>query len=130
MTWREIGTLDDRDDAGGDMQAGRAYGRRFSRPAGGGEYHVVEIHYYSARDDQHTHGARPGAYWVGQVVSYTLCTDPGRPGDTELRADARYDNSGRTRTYRSVREAERRAEKLARAFRAADLDAILRKALR
>lgn len=126
MGWREIGRLTDRDDIGG-LQWGRAYGRRFTRSAEGSEHWVVDIHYYAARDDEHTRGAHLDEYWVGLDIEYIMCTDPTRPGDTELRSDGRGDDSDRKRhTYRTVGDAERRAEKLARTIRARDIDGLLR----
>lgn len=128
MAWREIGGLDDRNDVGGDVQDGKAYSRRFTRPAEEGEHHFVEISYFAARDDEFTRGARLDEYWVGLVVEYILCTDPRQAGDTELRSDGRGDDSDRKRhTFRTVRDAEKRAEKLARAIRARDVDGMLRK---
>ena len=120
--WREIGTLDDRDDAGGDQQVGRAYGRRFARQLGDGVVAAVEIHYYAARDVECAAGARPNEIWVGRETTYTLCTDPTRIGDTETWSDTYYHYRDRDRhIFRTVREAERRAERLAKAFRPSDI---------
>jgi hypothetical protein len=126
--WREIGSLSNGGDVGGDIQAGRTYARRFTRPAGPREHHVVDITYVAARDDEFVQGARLDEYWVSLYVEYILCTDPQQPGDTEIRGDVRSDDSDRKRNvYRTVRDAEKRAEKLARAIRARDVDSLLRK---
>ncbi|MDT0270566.1 hypothetical protein RM844_30265 [Streptomyces sp. DSM 44915] len=129
MSWYEIGTLDTRNDVG-DTQAGQAFSRRFARPTVGG-YAVADIHYYAATDDPHTRGARPGEYWVGLDIEYTTCTDPARPGDTETSSAGGADDSDRRRhVYRTLRDAERRAEKLAKGLRPRDIDDLVRQAVR
>jgi hypothetical protein len=128
MTWREIGGLGDGGHAGGDVQVGVAYSRRFTKPADEGEHHFVEIHHFAARDIEFTRGARLDEYWIGLEIEYILCTDPCQPGDTEIRSALRCDDSDRKRhVYKTVREAERRDEKLARAIRVRDIDGLLRK---
>lgn len=120
--WREIGTLDDRGDVGGDLQAGRAYSRRFARQLDGGEFAVIDIHYVAARDDEFTAGARLNEFWVHLDVEYLLCTDPSRPGDTEMWSNGYgYGGDRRQHVFRAAGEAERRAKRLAQAIRPRDI---------
>ncbi|WP_146055561.1 hypothetical protein [Streptomyces malaysiensis] len=118
--WIETGTLDDRDDIGGDIQAGRAFVRRFAdRTHGAGA--VVDVHYYAAQDHPCASGAR-AEFWVGRATTYTRCTDIRRPGDTEDWSDAMFSDGDRDHaTFTTVEAAECRAEQLARAFSATDI---------
>ncbi|MCQ6249265.1 hypothetical protein [Streptomyces malaysiensis] len=118
--WIETGTLDDRDDIGGDIQAGRAFCRRFAdRTHGAGA--VVDVHYYAAQDHPCVSGAR-AEFWVGRATTYTRCTDIHSPGDTEDWSDAMFSDGDRDQaTFTTAEAAEHRAEQLARAFSATDI---------
>lgn len=131
--WTEIGTVTNCDDVDGN-QTGKAYGRRFAdharrddrvapirtaNPSGSvaNLQALIDVHYYVARDDEAMANARPG-YWVGRSTTYTVCTDTNQPGDTELWADAYFDDSDRVQhTFTTTTEADRRARQLINAFR-------------
>jgi hypothetical protein len=113
--WRQAGPVDDRDDVGGDAQAGRAYGMRCTNPRLPNA--LVEVHFYVAYSLSEAAKARPSGppYFVRRSLTYTIAGDVTRPGDTEQWCD-----SGDREVdgpYGALDLAEDAARALARAFR-------------
>lgn len=69
-------------DVLGDYQDGESLTRRWTEPTGDGTWTVID--FYAANV---TEGGRNG---ISVMVTYTVCTDPESPGDTEIWADMRY----------------------------------------
>lgn len=74
-------------DAGGDRQTTTAYATRWTRPLADGMFAVVTRTCYGI-------DAKPDEICVAQDTEYVACSDPDRPGDTEVGsagADTTYD---------------------------------------
>lgn len=80
--WRPRGPVDDRNDIGGDYQAGKAYSRRYTSPQQ--PEALVEVYFYPEQ-------INPARWGVRRAITYTLCADTRRPGDTEWWSDTCYD---------------------------------------
>jgi hypothetical protein len=84
--WQQHGPLDDRDEVSG-IQAGRAYGLRFTNPDHPGA--LIEVHHYAAYSESaYNVSADQGPYYVRRSTTYLLCGDVERPGDTETWSDS------------------------------------------
>jgi hypothetical protein len=70
-------------DVGGDGQLSEAYGARFWHPLADGRFAVIDRAFYVA-----DHGGGPV---LECQTEYLICRDWQRPGDTEERSDARYE---------------------------------------
>lgn len=71
-------------DHGGDRQASESWSRRFYREVKRGHFAMVEVDFYLVQDDN-------GPVSLEREISYTLCTDPRKPGETGGEwSDVRY----------------------------------------
>lgn len=77
-------------DVGGDYQTSEAYSRRFIAPLADGTYASVTAYFYvedvSTIDPPH----KDGSIVLSRQIEYTVCTDPGDVGGTEINSDVRY----------------------------------------
>lgn len=106
--WRQYGEVaPDEGDIGGDIQAGRAPGKRFINPEKPGA--VFDVAAYPIFGNGSDAMAGPGdRIYVDLQYHYTLCRDVNSPGDTEEWADVRYESSRMTptRAFESIGDAE------------------------
>jgi len=115
--WQQHGPMDDRDDVGG-IQAGHAYGKRFTNPAVPGA--LIDVHFYAAYSETaYNVSADQGPYYVRRSTTYTLCGDVERPGDTETWSDS-YEPEPNG-PYPTVARAETAARMRAEQFQANSL---------
>lgn len=102
-------------DVGGDTQAADSWSVRFvgdqhsESSAGRRLYSVLTVYAYAASQLWKT--VITGPWHVTTQVEMTVCTDPNRPGDTEVWSDAKYIDD--QRTYTDIDEADRAARDLA-----------------
>lgn len=68
-------------EVGGDVQEGAALERRFAAKLGGKEWAVVTVYFYLGFAGVD----RVGDLYLYRQDEYTICTDPDRPFDTEVR---------------------------------------------
>jgi hypothetical protein len=117
--WQQVGPIDDRDDVGGDAQAGTAYGLRYTNPALPGA--VVDLHFYVAFSDARALKPKVSSppYVVRREITYTLAGDVARPGETEWWSDSV--DSQVDGPYGALDLAEDAARHLARRFRPSQL---------
>lgn len=72
-----------------EEQAGKAWGRRFAARIDDETWAVVDVVFFAdKRDEDGTPRSRPKQ--ITCETSWTTCTDPARPGETELLSDVRY----------------------------------------
>lgn len=85
ITWKREGGITAGGDVGGDEQAGECYTARYlSREVPDG---VIDVHCYVLGPCEDT----PLQPWaIRWAATYTLCTDTGRPGDTETWSEVIY----------------------------------------
>jgi hypothetical protein len=82
----------------GDSQVTDSWSRRFACDLGNGEWAVIGADFYTVDYDD-----GEGVILECQA-EYVLCTDPNRPGDTEVWSDARYSEPGVDPTDEVARE--------------------------
>jgi hypothetical protein len=70
----------------GHRQLTDSWSRRFARQVNDTEYAVIEVDFYVAD----AFPEEDGKVVLERQTSYTLCTDPRRPGETEHFSDSRY----------------------------------------
>lgn len=106
--WQQYGeTIPDEGAVGGDIQAGRAPGKRFVNPEKPGA--VFDVMAYPIFGDGTNAMAGPkDAVYVDVQYHYTVCRDVDSPGDTEEWSDVQYESSRVTpiRKFASVEDAE------------------------
>lgn len=78
-------------DVGGDVQASESWSRRFAQRTEGDAFIVLTFYSYWAIDNingDSNDDTEPRGITV--AVEYMVCTDPDRPGETEVTSDTRY----------------------------------------
>ena len=110
LTWTEQGTMTTGECAGGDAALGECFSRRFTRPGA-----VVDVHHYAGQLDQAQEDTG-GPYAAWRATEYTVCTDPARPGDTELWSDQVEPARAASAPHATLAEAEAAARHLTAAF--------------
>lgn len=102
-------------DVGGDYQTSEAYSRRFVAPLPDGTYASVTAYFYvedvSTIDPPHA----DGSIVLSRQIEYTVCTDPGDVGGTEMNSDVRY-----VTLERGTRMTDADARKACRRFEMSD----------
>lgn len=110
-TWKPDGEVEPGGDGiGGDIQAGQAWSVRYHNTddRDADEHAVVTVYYYAVSQPT-------GEYGIECQEELTLCTDPFRPGDTEIWADARYTHE--PDTYTDLADATKAARRFAERHR-------------
>ncbi|MEU5258985.1 hypothetical protein [Amycolatopsis sp. NPDC021455] len=77
-------------DVGGDVQTGDSHMRRFAAQLDGCHWAVVDVYTYLGTADVMGNGGP--VLW--RQDEYTICTDPSRPGDTEVMASSSTFDTG------------------------------------
>lgn len=117
--WVEKGTLMGAGDAGGDIQVGEAYDRRFLHPDKPGRVLTVYVYGVAYENDAIEGGLE---YGIEEMIERLACRDTDDPGGTEeWSCDPQYTAIDGYATLRNPEEAERAAKKHLAKLDAGDL---------
>lgn len=118
--WKEDGLgIQDAGDAGGDIQAGKAYSARYLHTTLHGR--LITVTAYPVRGDSTTPEIPDGVIRLQVQTERMICRDPEDPGSTEVWSDIEYSDLPERFDidYVSVEEAEYAARVYLETFRPA-----------